>query len=318
MSTTTAQNVALLDRGYMDRQFIMVADDDVVARTRQELDGQRDKNRGKAVDWTKIALLVAGIAYPPTRIAAFGIAAYEAAQRAIETWGRANQSLPIELVSRSEAKEIAFPPGHPQVDVLYIGHPGVANIYCPAAEFHRVVFEHKFSEAIRILMALGATRIEVQHVVGWSREFMGDMAVGLPQGTASGKVHSGQSQSRTLLLNAELDPSWKKPALPHGLVWYPSEPTWKTVAEGRIEHGLRSYQLSVNYEDDFGVSAEIEAKVTKLKSTLKLGGELRLGGAWKNHQSTIWRLHAKFGESAVRGGSAFRRLIGRRRFAVNP
>lgn len=319
MPKTTERDVALLERGYVDRQFIMVADDEVVAHTRQELrkqDNGDEADHRKTIDWRKIALLIAAIAYPPARIAILGIAAYEAAKRAIEAWGRANQSLPVELVSKSEAKTIAFPPGHPQVDVLYIGHPAVADIYCPAAEFHRVVFEHKYSEAIRILMALGATRIELQHIRGWSKEFMGEMAVTLPQGSTSGKMQSGESQTRSLLLDAELVPSRKKPALPHGLVWYPSEPTWQTVAEGRINHGLRSYQLSVNYEDDFGVSAEMEAKVKKLDPMLKLGGELRLGGSWRDHQSTIWRLHAKFGEKAGWGGSVLKRLLGGQRSEV--
>ena len=84
-------------------------------------------------DWAKFAALVAGVAFPPARIAALGIAGFEVTKRAIEAWGRASQTVDIHLVSQSEAKALVFAPGHPKTDVLYVGHPCIEDQYCTAS-----------------------------------------------------------------------------------------------------------------------------------------------------------------------------------------
>lgn len=77
-----------------------------------------------------------------------------------------DQGIDVLPVPRSESAKLLFPPGHPQDGVLYVGHPTVHEIYYPTAQFHRLTFEHKFSEAIELLMALGAIEIDVEHQVG--------------------------------------------------------------------------------------------------------------------------------------------------------
>ena len=302
----------LLDDSYRRRQVIMVGDDAVVSHTRQKLqgsDGKTGPDLKPVEDWAKFAAAVVALAYTPARLPALGIAAgagaavgYEVAKRALEAWGSVNQSTGknnIRLVSMSEARDIHFPPGHPQVDELYIGHPAAGDRYYPAWDFHRAVFEHKFAEAIRLLMALGGTRIEVHHVEGWSKEVIGTMALSVPEVSADVQVTSKNSDTRQLLLEADLDPTWKRPFLPRGLVWYPNEPMWQAVAQGRLKHRMRTCQMVVNYEDNYGVNASLGAQIEKLK------GKLRLGGKWKDHQSTIWRVRAHFG-----GRNWIRRLAG--------
>src|SRR5262249_36015264 len=66
------------------------------------------------------------------------------------------------FITYDETKALKFPPGQPRELVVYIGHPAMENVYYPAAQFHRMTFEHKFSEAIKLLMALGATEISSQ------------------------------------------------------------------------------------------------------------------------------------------------------------
>ncbi len=46
----------------------------------------------------------------------------------------------------------------------------IREIYYPAAQFHRRMFEHKLNEALK-LMGLGAIEINVEHHSGWGREF---------------------------------------------------------------------------------------------------------------------------------------------------
>ena len=285
----------------------MVADDAIVERTRRREELEELEPRAGATtssdltDWAGLAAALVGVAFPPARIAALGVAGFEVTKRAIEAWGRASQTVDIHLVSQSEAKALSFAPGHPKTDVLYIAHPCIVDRYCTAAAFHRLVFEHKFSEAITLLMALGATTIEVHHVTGWSKELLGGIALtvpvanGLGEVSVGGGVESGENETQSVLLRAELsDAGREKPFVPDGLVWYLTEHLWQMVAAGPIRHGLRSCQLAVTYTDDFGVNAELYGAVT---GDGKAKAKLDLGGAWTEHTSTIWQIHAHFGDS---------------------
>ena len=306
LSTTTDIEFLLSGRPYAERQFVMVADDAIVERTRlreqlEGLEARAGATVSNVTDWAKFAAIVAGVAFPPARVAALGVAGFEVAKRAIEAWGRASQNVDIHLVSQSEAKALSFSPGHPKTDVLYIGHPCITDRYCTAAAFHRLVFEHKFSEAITLLMALGATAIKVHHVTGWSKELLGGIALtvpvahGLGEASAGGGMESSKDELQSVLLRAELsDGGRKEPFVPDGLVWYPTEHLWQMVAAGRIQHGLRSCQLAVTYTDDFGVNAEFHGA---LNVNGRGKAKLNLGGVWTDHTSTIWQIHADFGDS---------------------
>jgi hypothetical protein len=195
-------------------------------------------------------------------------------------------------VGRTEAQSLTLPPGHPRDRVVYIGHPIVPTTYYPAAAFHRFAFEDKFAEAIRLLMSLGATSIEVEHVRGWSDEFAADIAVPLP---AAGKVEIGgradkqHSKGSSLLFRATLAGS-TEPMIPEDLVWYPHEPTWRRVAEGRTRYGMREFELSVRYDDDYGIDARFKLAVQKVG--------LDLGGKFQEHEATTWKINGSFDPQA--------------------
>jgi hypothetical protein len=155
------------------------------------------------------------------------------------------------------------------------------------ADFHRVTFEHKFCEAVELLMSLGAKKMRVEHVTGWSKDFSARLSV--PLGTPSEKVtlEAGKhSATRSGLLYEASLLGTDEPTVPDSLVWYAHEPTWQAVAKGRIGFGLSDFSLSVAYEDDFGINAGL--KVAVLKAGLELGGK------FEDHQSTVWRLEGSF------------------------
>lgn len=91
---------------------------------------------------------------------------------------------------------LKFPLGHPRNGVLYIGHPAKPDVYYTMAEFHRVTFEHKFSEATSLLMHLGATKIRVGHVTGWSKEFSGRISAPLGMADSSGEIEAGAKSAK--------------------------------------------------------------------------------------------------------------------------
>lgn len=259
----------------------MVADDAVVRASREAaLEELQQKN---TVDWGRIAQLTL-----KTALGMHGDLVTTIAKEAVSAWSRARDSgIDVVQISKTEAKTLTFPPGHPRDAVLYIGHPARAEVYYTTAEFHRVTFEHKFAEAIRLLMHLGATEISVEHIRGWSRDFSGKISVSIPsaEATIGAEAGASASQQESLLFKATLDGT-DTPKLPDQLSWYPHEPTWQTIAEARISFGLRDFGLSVTYNDDYGINAGLKASISKTG--------LDAGGKFEDHVSTEWRISGKF------------------------
>jgi hypothetical protein len=288
--TESAAPVVLAGRPYAERQLIVVVSDAWFAAEREaaaerKAAAQREAEAKAApgdggASWVHIATSVAGVAGD-----ALG-SAVDAARAA----ARARKSgLDVLDVPSTEAASLTLPPGHPREGVLYVGHPAVPSIYYPAAGFHLHTFEHKFVEAVDLLMELGATRLEVEHVKGWSDQFAANLAV--PLSLAGGKADldakQGRSHGSSALFKATLKGA-ANPKLPDGLVWFPHEPTWQILAEGRLEHGLTEFQLSVRYEDDYGIDAGLKLKAGK--------AGLDLGGHFQEHESTVWRIEGSFAE----------------------
>ena len=201
-----------------------------------------------------------------------------------------SEGLDVQMVGAQEAKGLLFPPGHPQAKVVYMQHPANRLSYYPVATFHRHVFEHKFSEALLLLGALGANEINVQHVKGWTREFAGEMSVPIPPSAGNGQIGASvASQARTrenLLFHASLSGS-DTPAMISDPIWFPHESTWQAVAKLRLEHGLDVFSLTLNYEEDYQVNANLAAAIE--------GAGFKLGGEFKKHLSTVWTMSGHFG-----------------------
>lgn len=196
--------------------------------------------------------------------------------------GLGGEGVDARAVSRSDALLLDFPPGHPQGRVLYVRHPVKFKSYLPAAYFHRRVFEHKFWEAVRVLMWLGAKELEVKHVSGWGKEFSAEIRA--PVGLRP-HVEGKSERDTRLLFTGELE-GVETPSVPPDVVWFGSEPGWQTIAEGRVRCRLKHFTMEVSYEDDFGVNASLEAAAGKVG--------LRLGGKFQSHQATIWWIDATF------------------------
>ena len=207
--------------------------------------------------------------------------------KALEKYQEA-QELGIDIIPVPTQEAVAFnlPPGHPQKDVLYIAHPSDPTTYLPAADFHRMAFEHKFAEAIRLLTHLGAKTINVHHTRGWNKEFAGTLAAGIPQAEGTGSAGANSGSSTELLYEARLA-GHDEPRLPENMVWYPHEPTWKSIAEARTEFGLERFNLKLQYTDDYGVNADLAIDVQN--------AGFSLGGSFEKHQKTVWSLDGVFG-----------------------
>jgi uncharacterized protein (DUF697 family) len=186
------------------------------------------------------------------------------------------------------ALHLSFPVGHPLDGLLYVGHPAGTDIYYPAAHFHRLTFEHKFAEAVRLLRFLGATALEVECVRGkgseWSAQIHADLEKLM---MTRGDAHSTAHSNARLLYRATF-PESAKPRLPDNLVWYPSEPTWQEVAHARMDQGMKTFALSVKYDDDFQVNANVVGSIAWAKAGISVGGK------FEKHEGTEWRISGSF------------------------
>lgn len=283
MSHIEYSSSCFLELPYSSRQLIVVTDDVIVEAAKQE-ERKAVQVRQDGLDWKKIteAIVFDVIPLPLGRTIA------EVTREAIKAWGRARDNgLLVLPVGSTTAKLLSFPPGHPRDGVLYIGHPALPNVYYTLADFHRVTFEHKFCEAINLLMSLGATSIRVEHVNGWSRDFSSRISVplGEAESNVSAEASSSSNSGSRLLFEARLSGT-VTPSIPDDLVWYEHEPTWQSIAKGRINYGLQDFSLSVSYEDDFGINAGLKVAISKTG--------LEVGGKFEDHESTVWRLEGQF------------------------
>lgn len=272
---------------YSQRQLIVVQEDEIVAAHRA---AQKKQQPTISLDWQTLAVLAGkSVLDGSINIVSVGAAL---AKNAYEAWANARASgLNILQISNAEATQLALPPGHPRLGTLYVAHPTMPSVYYTTASFHRVVFEHKFAEAVELLMSLGASHISVEHVRGWSREFSAKMAATIPKVSAEATASTKTSYATSMLFKADFTND-KIPVLPSSLVWYAHEPTWQSIANGRLNYGMNEFSLGVNYQDDFGVNAGLKVKAEKVG--------LDMGGAFESHTDTTWTIAGRFNDKSTK------------------
>ena len=215
----------------------------------------------------------------------------EIAERLWQAHKRAERAdLPYLIVSSTHAENLRFPNGHPLGNVVYVGDPGVAGNYYPVASFHRVLFEGKVAEALRLLRNLGAEEISIEYLQGFDRSAGVDLSIAGPAqaaGEIAGSVNRTIKASSGAKVTMRLSPTTVA-QIPNDLIWFHSEPFWREVASARLESDLQAFAFEVNYTDDFGVNASLEAKISKVG--------LGLGGAFTDFRETVWKLSGTFAD----------------------
>jgi|GEM_PF-1044902 len=277
---------------YLERQLIVVSKKEALDALQNEVNSHGPVEAvaflATGIAWTKVAATVASSSVVGGPLVGSLAGVTLVAVEGLRAWFKAQElGAPILPINQEQAAKLLFPPGHPREGVVYVGHPASAKTYYTMADFHRYVFEHKLCEAVELLMSLGATKIRVEHVSGWSTDFSAKLSV--PLGSSSGVVepeakHQKNTQ-RSFLYEATLS-GVKVPSLPGSSVWYPHEPTWMSVARGRLQYGLNEFSITVSYLDDLGVSAGLKATVAK--------AGLDVGGSFESHEATCWKLTGTF------------------------
>jgi len=283
---------SLMAKPYVERRLLVVSNEAVLKAVEEEQKKQSVAKKADGFDWAGMATAAGSLAvravsweYSVGKIlVGIGIEAYRALSKAREG------GAPIRAISFEEAAQLTFPPGHPREGVVYVGHPVVPDTYYTMADFHRVVFEHKFAEAMLLLMSLGAKTMRVEHITGWSSEFAGNLDVAVPAQpmTVGLNVGGNLNKDKSLLFAASLDGT-HAPKLPTNMAWFPHEPMWSGIAKGRIEFGLSRFTLAVRYRDDYGIDSKLSALVE--------GAGLKIGGKFEAHRATVWQIEGSFTDS---------------------
>jgi hypothetical protein len=175
-------------------------------------------------------------------------------------------------VSPADCAGLQFPPGHPQLNRIYVLHPFQRTRYLTLEAFHHTLFTDKLSEVLRLYAALGATTVQAVRVSGHTK--VEDFLSG----------GSPAEEEEPVVLSQTFSPT-QPPHLPGNLVWLEHEPQWKLGAEKRI-HGTGPLpSLELQWTEDFSIN-------TGLTSRLRRAG-------WKfdaqqiHFSPTIWRFKAE-------------------------
>jgi hypothetical protein len=272
---------------YFERRLIVVSTKGIVKAVQEE---SKHVAHALGFEWTKFATSAAKrvVQFDPLVLAA-GVGA-EVGIHFFKAWAEARKNgVPVIQISPTQADKLKFPPSHPQLGIVYVGHPQLPNVYVPAANFHTRMFEHKFSEAIRLLVALGATHVHAEHITGSSRDLEIVASLVVPSNGMASNLEMGASMKSNAGKSLHFEgtyPGTDKPQLPEDLVWFPHESNWQMIAETRLKSRMDKFSMMVSYLDDLGVNANLKAGVEKAK--------LQMGGKFEDHESSVWKLHGEF------------------------
>lgn len=287
-----------LGKPYSIRQFIVVERDEIIATKlkaqeeliREQKEKMADEHAGEIKhDALKKAVEVAlgGMKNPGVIgivAIAVGLGAFlaDVIVKSIEKQRELSKRVAVNYISFTQSSELKFPIGHPRENELYVAHPTLVGTYYPMNEFHKKSFEHKFAELNSLLMDLGAKKVSVEYISGWDFNSLSEIEVAKK---GKGKLDVNISKDKKIIYNAEYDNNESR-ELPKNMAWYYHEPTWQSVGEGRLNHDLQNFNLLLEYNDDFGINAELFAEVAKIGFGEK--------STFKKKESTVWKIVGEF------------------------
>lgn len=275
---------------YNKRQIIVVKDKsnmDDIGHKKDEYIHRAVEHVNKVVRYASIAvnplpsLAIAGIEYAGKKL--YDIAKDELSKKQDDDHIAKNAPIVIDM---QLAERLRLPPGHPRDNMVYGGNPHDSIIYYPLAEFHIRLLEHKVDEVLTLLSALGAKELEVRYKQGYSDEIAASFSSTVSSVDGGIKVGTKRGKSGEILFSAKYGKRSVKPNIPKGLKWYPHEKMWRRIAEERIKHNLKEFNMSIDYDSNFGISAELTAKFE--------GYGLSIGGSYTEFKKTEWIVSGKF------------------------
>ncbi|MGF6872212.1 hypothetical protein [Paraburkholderia sp. MM5477-R1] len=180
-----------------------------------------------------------------------------------------------------EEADLIFPPGHPQIGMLYRRHPlaGVKStnklrVYIPAERYDEILLEEREAELLRLLVHLGATQISItkkRRTTNLSK-LSATLSASVP--AANGEIAADGTTKKTTDDNQTRVFELAGKTWHHGeavdrssFAWASFEPSWDALIVAREIGGCTQADLEVReittFSSDRSVTAQIAANVAK-------------------------------------------------------
>lgn len=161
-----------------------------------------------------------------------------------------------------------FEVSYPEPEVAYVRHPVSRTRLIPLASYHSQILVEKTNDAIAMLTALGASKIDLSYSGKISDQAKADVEILF--GMLSFGGTKNESEHVRGIYQASGDGARPR-ALPP-LTWI-DQPGWRGIIDGRLHGGLREFALTFTYEHDGGVDADLASNARQVG--LRIGGEFR-------------------------------------------
>lgn len=201
-------------------------------------------------------------------------------------------------VSKAKKDGLIFPMGHPVVGQLYQLHPladfdpSKSKFYIPEDEFEDYVMEEKQSELIRLLVQLGATKIEItednEENNGADKALQVDVSL-TPVTKTEENAQANVASLGNELVKKNLNRTQKtKRFLLTGtkkqfdldntksLKWYPFESQWQSIVFARTIGGCQS--ATIDLKQTLSLTSKSKVAASLRSSLLGVGGSQHKNG----------------------------------------
>jgi hypothetical protein len=163
-----------------------------------------------------------------------------------------------------------FEVGFPEPDVVYVRHPVSRTRLIPLASYHSQILVEKTNDAIAMLTALGASKIDLSYSGKISDQAKAD--VDILFGVLTIGLGGSKNDSEHVRGIYQASGAGARPRALPPLTWI-DQPGWRGIIDGRLHGGLREFALTFTYEHDSGVDANLASEARQ--AGLRIGGEFR-------------------------------------------
>jgi hypothetical protein len=161
-------------------------------------------------------------------------------------------------------EDLDFPPGHPLPGEVYRVHPLKERNrqYIPVDAYETLLYQEREAELIRLLIDLGASKIEVSYSRTGQTKILGKAEVGVPQMAEAkagidGNYLALDVETRTFNLTGRSSSDLNFD--PKTYAWLPYEPSWNTVVHARLmSGGCSSAAIELTRNNSYSGSADFK------------------------------------------------------------
>lgn len=188
--------------------------------------------------------------------------------------GGDGKTLPIALVSLEDVQTLAakphvqFPLGHPQVRQVYARHPLHQAKFLHYAQFHQTIFMEKTTQAVKLLLALGAHKVTAKWSMDGGKKADADLSADLLK-EVTGKGGWQRTSDDHFIFNVSgAGRASKLPSLP----WRQKDPMFDTV--------IAAAQAGATHVDMILVSDRHSKVTAELGGSLVNNLKMHIGGSY--------------------------------------